>query len=76
MHKSVTKVKGFVIPFPEYTKKASEGFYQQRLLQDVTICESGGARTLDPRLKRPLLYQLSYRLSGQKQIPNIRFSEN
>ena len=23
--------------------------------------ESGGARTLDPRLKRPLLYQLSYR---------------
>ena len=25
------------------------------------MCESGGARTLDPRLKRPLLYQLSYR---------------
>lgn len=26
------------------------------------IRESGGARTLDLRLKRPLLYQLSYRL--------------
>lgn len=25
--------------------------------------ESGGARTLDPRLKRPLLYQLSYRFN-------------
>ena len=25
--------------------------------------EPGGIRTLDPRLKRPLLYQLSYRLA-------------
>ncbi len=25
--------------------------------------EPGGTRTLDPRLKRPLLYQLSYRLT-------------
>jgi hypothetical protein len=25
--------------------------------------EPGGIRTLDPRLKRPLLYQLSYRLT-------------
>lgn len=26
--------------------------------------ESGGARTHDPRLKRPLLYQLSYRFDS------------
>ena len=26
-------------------------------------CESGGARTHDLRLKRPLLYQLSYRFA-------------
>ncbi len=30
--------------------------------------ESGGARTLDPRLKRPLLYQLSYRFFERPQI--------
>ena len=30
--------------------------------------EPGGIRTLDPRLKRPLLYQLSYRLAGHAGI--------
>jgi hypothetical protein len=29
----------------------------------IEIGEPGGIRTLDPRLKRPLLYQLSYRLT-------------
>jgi hypothetical protein len=28
--------------------------------------ESAGTRTQDPRLKRPLLYRLSYRLEGRR----------
>jgi hypothetical protein len=36
--------------------------------------ESGGARTHDPRLKRPLLYQLSYRFNKSFKTPKIRSS--
>ncbi len=35
---------------------------QYELLGDKK-CDSGGTRTLDPRLKRQLLYQLSYRIN-------------
>lgn len=55
-------------------KKAPEAINRQRLKRECLESESGGDRTLDPRLKRPLLYHLSYRLSVSKQIPNIRLS--
>src|SRR5687768_13233141 len=38
--------------------------------------ESGGARTHDPRLKRPLLCQLSYRLAEPLTISRSRASLN
>ncbi len=58
----------------------SEGAHYLFLLMDEVVCsyyfsiylsaldesESGGDRTLDPRLKRPLLYHLSYRLDKRK----------
>ena len=47
-----------------YLKKAPEAINHQRLKRECLKSESGGDRTLDPRLKRPLLYHLSYRLLG------------
>ena len=34
----------------------------------MVICESAGTRTQDPRLKRPMLYQLSYRFNQRTEI--------
>ena len=49
--------------FERGKKITPTGYQPIRVNQERFLikCESGGARTLDPRLKRPLLYQLSYR---------------
>jgi hypothetical protein len=50
---------------------------QDIILQDFKKNEGAGTRTQDPRLKRPLLYQLSYTLSLGPKWPcmyNLCFS--
>ena len=43
------------------TKKAFISEYEGLKMLGLKRCEPAGARTQDPRLKRALLYQLSYR---------------